>query len=82
MATSLTGTLTVIPIPGHGAEDVLVDDQGWVYTGTEDGSVFRVRSDGTDVERVGNRHPAGEQRPQPGPDPAPVVEGVPDRAWG
>jgi sugar lactone lactonase YvrE len=54
MATSLTGTLTVIPIPGDGAEDVLVDDQGWVYTGTEDGSVFRVRSDGTDVERVGN----------------------------
>ena len=54
MATSLTGALTVIPVPGHGAEDVLVDDQGWVYTGTEDGSVFKVRPDGNRVERVGN----------------------------
>ena len=54
MATPLTGALTVIPVPGHGAEDVLVDDQGWVYTGTEDGSVFKVRPDGNQVERIGN----------------------------
>ena len=54
MATPLAGALTVIPVPGHGAEDVLVDDQGWVYTGTEDGSVFKVRPDGNQVERIGN----------------------------
>jgi sugar lactone lactonase YvrE len=46
--------LTVHPVPGHGAEDVLVDDAGWVYTGTEDGSVFRLRSDGNRIERVGH----------------------------
>jgi hypothetical protein len=35
--------LTVVSVPGHGAEDVLVVD-GLVYTGTEDGSVFRLRT--------------------------------------
>ena len=54
MPTTSAGALTVIPVPGHGAEDVLVDDQGWVYTGTEDGSVFKVRPDGNRMERVGN----------------------------
>jgi len=46
--------LTVIPVPGHGAEDVLVDDEGCVYTGTEDGSVFKVRRDGDRIDRVGS----------------------------
>jgi sugar lactone lactonase YvrE len=45
--------LTVIPVPGHGAEDVVVDDHGDVYTGTDDGSVWRVRQDGRRVDRVG-----------------------------
>lgn len=45
--------LTVIPVPGHGAEDVVVDAEGWVYTGTDDGSVFRVRPDGRRIDRVG-----------------------------
>lgn len=54
MATTLSGALTVIRVPGHGAEDVLVGDDGWVYTGTEDGSVFKVRPDGHKVERIGN----------------------------
>ena len=44
--------LTVVPVPGHGAEDVLVVD-GLVYTGTEDGSVFRLRTDGSRIDRVG-----------------------------
>jgi sugar lactone lactonase YvrE len=44
--------LTVIPVPGHGAEDVVVDAEGWVYTGTDDGSVFRVRPDGRRIDRV------------------------------
>jgi sugar lactone lactonase YvrE len=46
-------TLNVIPVPGAGAEDVLVDAEGWVFTGTEDGSVFRVRPDGGRIDRVG-----------------------------
>jgi len=44
--------LRIIPVPGRGAEDVVVDDTGLVWTGTEDGSVFRVRPDGSRVDRV------------------------------
>lgn len=46
--------LTVLPVPVMGAEDVVVADNGLVYTGTEDGSVFSVRPDGSRVERVGH----------------------------
>lgn len=49
--------LTVVPVPGHGAEDVVVDAEGWVLTGTADGAVFRVRPDGGRIDRVG--HTAG-----------------------
>ena len=45
--------LTVVPVPGHGAEDVLVGPDGEVYTGTEDGTVWRVRDEGAHLERVG-----------------------------
>jgi len=47
-------SLRVVPVPGPGAEDVLVDDEGWVLTGTGDGSVFRVRPDGARIDRVGH----------------------------
>ena len=46
--------LTVVPVPGRGAEDVVVDADGWVFTGTEDGGVFRVRPDGGRIDRVGD----------------------------
>jgi sugar lactone lactonase YvrE len=46
--------LTVIPVPGHGTEDVVVDDEGWVYTGTVDGSIWRVQPDGRRLDLVGN----------------------------
>jgi sugar lactone lactonase YvrE len=46
-------TLVVVRVPGVGAEDVLVGDDGTVYTGTDDGSIFAVRSDGDQVTRVG-----------------------------
>lgn len=46
-------SLTVIPVPGGGAEDVLVDANGSVYTGTDDGAIFRVHPEGRRVERVG-----------------------------
>ena len=48
-----TRTLTVVPVAGEGAEDVLVADDGTVYTGTADGSVLAVRPDGDQVTRVG-----------------------------
>ncbi|QNN52948.1 SMP-30/gluconolactonase/LRE family protein [Nocardioides mesophilus] len=53
MTNQRTVPLTVFPVPAHGAEDVVVDAAGWVYTGTADGSVFRVSSDGQQIDRVG-----------------------------
>ena len=48
--------LTVFPVPGPGAEDVVVapdgPDEGAVFTGTEDGAIFRVSHDGRKVDRV------------------------------
>lgn len=41
-------------VPGHGAEDVLVDHDGSVLTGTEDGAIFRVSPDGRHIERIGH----------------------------
>jgi sugar lactone lactonase YvrE len=46
--------VTVVPVPAGGAEDVVVADDGLVYTGTEDGSVFRLRPDGSRIDRVGH----------------------------
>jgi sugar lactone lactonase YvrE len=37
-----------------GAEDVVVADNGLVYTGTEDGTIFAVRPDGSRVDVVGH----------------------------
>lgn len=52
----MTRTLTVHPVPGAGAEDVVVGlsgrDEGAVFTGTEDGSIWRVSHDGSDVALV------------------------------
>lgn len=48
--------LKVIPVPAAGAEDVVVatsgPDEGAVYTGTEDGSIFRISRDGDRIDRV------------------------------
>jgi sugar lactone lactonase YvrE len=40
----------VIPVPGYGTEDVLVDDAGRVLTGLEDGRIVRVSPEGGVVE--------------------------------
>ncbi|MGI8522417.1 MAG: SMP-30/gluconolactonase/LRE family protein [Nocardioides sp.] len=52
--------LTVHPVPGFGAEDVVVAttgrDRGAVFTGTADGAIWRVSHDGSTVERVGHTH--------------------------
>lgn len=46
----------VIPVPGKGAEDVVVGthgrDEGAVFTGTEDGSILRLSHDGRQIDRV------------------------------
>ena len=54
--------MRVLPIPAHGAEDVLVvpegPDEGAVLTGTADGSIWRVRHDGARTDllaRTGGR---------------------------
>lgn len=39
-------------VPAAGAEDVVVAADGAVYTGTEDGSIFRIRHDGQRIDRV------------------------------
>lgn len=48
--------LTRVPVPGPGAEDVGVathgPDEGAVFTGTEDGNIFRVSHDGRRIDRV------------------------------
>lgn len=44
--------VTVHPVPGHGAEDVVVAADGDVYTGTEDGVIWRLTADGARIERV------------------------------
>lgn len=48
--------LQVIQVPAGGAEDVVVGrrgrDEGAVFTGTEDGSIFRISHDGRRIDRV------------------------------
>jgi len=52
----LTTSFSVIPVPGPGAEDVVVGlsgpDEGAVFTGTADGSIFRISHDGGKVDRI------------------------------
>ncbi len=52
----MTAPFSVIPVPGPGAEDVVVGlsgaDEGAVFTGTEDGSIFRITHDGGKVDRI------------------------------
>lgn len=46
--------LTVLPVPGVGAEDVLVGHDGTVYTGTADGSIWALADHGDRIRRVAN----------------------------
>jgi len=52
----MTRILTVFAVPGLGAEDVVVGregpDEGAVFTGTADGSIFRLSHDGSQVDRI------------------------------
>ncbi|SDS17410.1 Sugar lactone lactonase YvrE [Nocardioides scoriae] len=53
----MSATATRLEVPGHGAEDVVVEPSGDALTGTEDGAVVRVSRDGslTEVGRTGGR---------------------------
>ncbi|SDD51060.1 SMP-30/gluconolactonase/LRE family protein [Actinokineospora iranica] len=44
--------LTVLPVNGAGAEDVLVDTSGHIYTGVDDGRVLRLTPDGTRIDTI------------------------------
>ena len=41
-----TASVTVVPVPGNGPEDVVVDSAGQLWTGLEDGRIVRLRTDG------------------------------------
>jgi sugar lactone lactonase YvrE len=52
----MSARIKVLPVPAPGAEDVVVaghgPDEGSVFTGTEEGSIFRISHDGDRIERV------------------------------
>lgn len=48
------GKVTVVPVNGHGPEDVVVDADGQVYTGVDDGRILRVAPDGSRIEVLGD----------------------------
>lgn len=39
--------LTVVPLPGNAPEDVVVDGDGAIWTGVDDGRILRITPDGT-----------------------------------
>lgn len=41
--------MRLIPLPGHGPEDVVVDAEGWVITGLEDGRILRINPETTET---------------------------------
>jgi len=43
-------TITVVPLPGNGPEDVVVDTAGQLWTGLEDGRIVRISTDGGEPE--------------------------------
>jgi sugar lactone lactonase YvrE len=53
---STTLSIEVIAVPGPGAEDVVVApagaDEGAVFTGTEDGAIWRISHDGQRIDKV------------------------------
>jgi sugar lactone lactonase YvrE len=53
-------SIEVLPVPGPGAEDVVVAtsgrDEGAVFTGTEDGAVWRVSHGGNRIDLVADTH--------------------------
>jgi sugar lactone lactonase YvrE len=46
------GEVTLVPVNGHGPEDVVVDGEGRVYTGVDDGRILRISPDGERVDVI------------------------------
>jgi sugar lactone lactonase YvrE len=46
------GEVKVIPVGGHGPEDVVVDAEGRIYTGLADGRILRLGPDGVGIETI------------------------------
>jgi sugar lactone lactonase YvrE len=47
-------SVTVVPVPGNGPEDVVVDPSGQLWTGLEDGRIVRLAADGGQPTTVAN----------------------------
>jgi hypothetical protein len=48
----MTATLNVIPLPGNAPEDVVVDADGNIWTGVDDGRIIRITPDGGSAQVV------------------------------
>lgn len=46
------GEVTLVPVNGHGPEDVVVDGEGRIYTGVDDGRILRISPDGERVDVI------------------------------
>lgn len=53
MSSSTSLPVRVLALPTHGAEDVVLSEDGLVITGTEDGSILAVQPDGSGVTVIG-----------------------------
>ncbi|MEV6877883.1 SMP-30/gluconolactonase/LRE family protein [Amycolatopsis sp. NPDC051128] len=46
------GEVTLYPVNGHGPEDVVVDAEGRIYTGVDDGRILRLSPDGQRIDVI------------------------------
>jgi sugar lactone lactonase YvrE len=46
------GEVTLIPVNGHAPEDVVVDGEGRIYTGVDDGRILRLSPDGRGIDVI------------------------------
>jgi sugar lactone lactonase YvrE len=46
------GQVTLIPVGGHGPEDVVLDGEGRIYTGVDDGRILRFTPDGSGIDVI------------------------------
>ncbi|WP_103352057.1 SMP-30/gluconolactonase/LRE family protein [Amycolatopsis sp. CA-128772] len=46
------GEVTLYPVNGHGPEDVVVDAEGRIYTGVDDGRILRLSPDGRRIDVI------------------------------
>jgi len=47
-------TMRIVPVPGQGTEDVVVAEDGALFTGTADGAIWRVTDDARRIDQVAN----------------------------